>query len=461
MKTNEKTKALIIGGSMAGLLTARVLSDHFEEVIIVERDPVHDYPESRKGQAHTRHIHALLASGYQIINRLFPGIREELLAGGALEGDFGAETRWYQFDVWKKQFKSDLFGCTTSRPYLEWHVRRRVLALPNVQLLSPCEVKNLLISEDKSQVVGAQIIHRLDGREVETISTDLVVDCSGRGSAAPKWLEEWGYKRPEESRVKVNFAYSTRIYRRQPTDLPGANLIMVAPTPPAKTGTFMFPIEEERWIVTAGGVHGVEPPTDEAGYLEYIRKLPVLDIYNIISRAEALSDIIPYKFPYSLRRHYEKMRRFPAGYLLLGDALASFNPVYGQGMSSAAMQAAVLEKLLSKQSNQPDLWQTYFKQAARVVAIPWQIAVGEDFRWAETEGPKPPGTDLINRYIAHLARLMAHDTVIYAQFIQVMNLLAQPSSLLHPHILWRALPGMKQSAAAIQVESQVQPAAND
>lgn len=459
MKTVENKHALVIGASMAGLLTARVLSEHFEQVTIVERDAVHDRPESRKGQPQTRHLHALLASGYEIIGQLFPGLREELQAGGVILGEAGATWRWYQFGGWKKQFHSGLFGIMMSRPFLEWHVRRRVLALPRVRLLAACEVKELLTNENDSQVLGAQIVYREDGRPAETVAADLVVDCSGRGSSASKWLEAWGYGRAAESRVKVNFAYSTRIYQRKPTDLPDAQLIMIAPTPPAKSGAFMFPMEEDRWIVTAGGMHGVAPPTEEAGFLEYIRNLPVPDIYNVISRAQPLSDVVPHKFPFSLRRHYEKMKRFPAGFLVLGDAVASFNPIYGQGMSSAAKQATVLQTLLRQKGNAPDLWRSYFKQVSKVVDIPWQMAVGEDFRWAETEGPKPPGTDLINRYTAHLNRMMVEDTVVYAQFLRVMNLLAPPTSLFHPRLLWRALRWKeKKGNTAVTLQTTSQPA---
>lgn len=458
MKNDKQTHAIVIGGSMGGLLTARVLSDYFDCVTILERDAVQDQPESRKGQAHTRHLHGLLSAGFEIISDFFPGIAAELASGGAVLGDPAAATRWHQFGVWKKQFDSEMRACLSSRPYLEWQIRRRVLALPTVRLVDNCEVKKLLTNEDDSRVVGAEIVYRADGRQSETLPADLVVDCAGRGSATPKWLEEWGYGRPPESRVKVNFAYSTRIYRRKPTDLPNGSLVMIFPTPPSKTGTFMFPLEDDRWIVTLGGIHGVEPPTDEAGFLEYVRNLPVPDIYNIVSRAEPLSDIVPYKFPFSLRRHYEKMKRFPAGLLVLGDAVASFNPIYGQGMTSAAMQTAVLQKLLQKQGSVPNLWRSYFKQAAKVVDMPWQIAVGEDFRWAETEGPKPPGTDLINRYIAYLHRVMADDVVVYEQFLRVVNLLTSPPSLMHPRILWRAWRWKrKQNGTAVTTQPVPEP----
>lgn len=455
MQINQTNHAVVIGGSMAGLLTARVLSDHFAQVTIVERDPVHDEPESRKGQPQTRHLHTLLTAGFEIVSRLFPGIEEELVAGGALVDDPGLEL-WFH-SGWKKTVESPLRSCRSSRPYLEWQVRRRVLALPNVRLLAACEVKRLLTNDDDSRVMGAEIVHRADGRELETLAADLVVDCAGRGSATPKWLDEWGYGRAPESHVKINFAYSTRIYRRESTDPFDARSILIMPTPPAKSGTFIFPIEGDRWIVTSGGMHGVEPPTDEDGFVEYIRNLPVPDIYNIISRAEPLSDIVPHKFPYSLRRHYEKMKRFPAGLLVLGDAFASFNPIYGQGMSSAAMQAAALQQLLQKQGNTSTLYRRYFKQAAKIVDMPWQIAVGEDFRWAETEGPKPPGTDLINRYTAYLYRMMEDDTVVRERFMRVVHLLAAPPSLMHPRMLWRAWRWKGRKGKVTAVTSQPTP----
>lgn len=456
---NPTKHAIVIGASISGLLTARVLSDHFDQVSIIERDPIHNEPESRKGQAQTRHLHVLLAAGYHIVSRLFPGIQQELLAGGAIEGDQGTAARWYHFGVWKKQFPSGIKNCLMSRPYLEWHIRRRVAALTNVRLLAACEVKKLITTADHTQVIGAQIVHREEDNRQETITADLVVDCAGRGSFATKWLEEWGYARPEESRVKINFAYGTRIYRRQPADLPDAKMVLIAPTAPDKAGAYMFPIEGDRWILTAGGIHGVEPPTDETGFLEYIRNLPVPDIYNIVSRAEPLSDIVPYKFPFSLRRHYEKLQRFPEGYLVIGDAVASFNPIYGQGMSSAAMQVAELEKLLNQKGYHPNLWQSFFKQAAKVVDIPWQLAVGEDFRWQETEGAKAPGTDLINQYTARLFRMMAEDIVVYEQFMKVMNFLAPPTTLMHPRLLWRALMWREKKSSAVSAQPSSTPLA--
>jgi flavin-dependent dehydrogenase len=289
-------------------------------------------------------------------------------------------------------------------------------------------------------VSGVEIDDRAQAGGPVQLYADLVVDATGRGSSSPKWLAEMGYTPPQETEIKVGVGYATRIYRRNPDDLIGADLVMISPQPPHdKRGGFMFPIEQDRWIVSLGCWSGDYPPTDEAGYLEYARSLAAPDIYNLISRLEPLSDIVPYRFPSSLRRHYEKLTRFPRGYLVAGDAICSFNPVYGQGMTSAAMQARALDSLLRTQPDPATLAHAFFKQATKVVDIPWQLAVGEDFRYPDTIGPKAPGTDLINRYVTRVHQATHHDPVVYGAFLQVMNLLKPPTSLFHPKIVWRVL----------------------
>jgi len=435
----NRKDAIVIGGSLTGLLTARVLSKHFEKVTILERDPVNAVPESRKGQAQTRHLHGLLAQGLIIMKEYFPGIQEELVAGGALSGDMGEYIHWYQYGGYRLHFTSGMNGMTMSRPFLEFHIRRRVLSLPNVTLLDSCAADALITSPNKEQVTGVQITRRGSENESKTLMANLIVDASGRGSAAPKWLESLGYQRPQEVEVKARIGYATREYRRR-TDGSGKDqAVMISPTAPTeKHGTFLFPIEGDRWILTAGGYVGDHPPSDEAGLLEYIRTLPAPDIYDIITNTEPLTEIVTYKYPTSLRRSYEKLTRFPEGYLVIGDAVASFNPIYGQGMTSAAMQTRALDNAL-QQSNLQGVWKLYFKQVAKVVDMPWQLAVGEDFRYPETEGVKPPFTDMINAYVEKVHKATQRDPVVYAQFLRVLNLMAPPASLMTPGIMWRVL----------------------
>ncbi|GJL50781.1 MAG: FAD-binding monooxygenase [Nitrospirales bacterium] len=438
----QRTHAVVIGCSLAGLFTARVLSDHFERVTILERDPVGDHPESRRGQPQTRHLHGLLAQGFCIIKDLFPNLEDALVKGGAIISDMGEAIRWYHFDGYKKQFTSGLHAVSVSRIFLEWNIRHYVSRLPNVTVQSACPVRGLMTNNDRTQVLGVHVVTGNDGADETTIDADLVVDAAGRGSSAGKWLEHLGYDRPPEDEVKVGVGYATRLYRRRENDLVGAKLVMISPTPPTqKHMSFLFPVEHDRWIVAAGGWLGDHPSTDESKYLEFIRRLPVSDVYDVVSRAEPLSDVFTYKFPSSLRRRYENLTRFPEGYLVLGDAIASFNPIYGQGMTSAAMQVQALDSLLRQQATLTGLWRPFFQQIAKVVDIPWQMAACEDFRYPETVGKKPAMTDLTNAYLAKVHRATQHDSVVYAQFLKVMNLMAPPTSLMHPKIVWRVLRG--------------------
>jgi len=431
-------QAIVIGGSLTGLLTARVLSDHFEKVTILERDEVHDRPESRKGQAQTRHVHGLLAQGLIILKEYFPGIDEELTAGGAFMGDMGEYIHWHQYGGYRVKFKSGITGMAMSRPFLEFHVRRRVLSLPNVTLTDCCAVNELVTSPDKKQVTGVNVTKRSGETHAGIMEADLVVDASGRGSASPKWLESLGYARPSETEVRAHIGYATREYRRTEKDVNKLSSEIILPTAPTeKHGTILFPVEGDRWIMTSGGYIGDHPPADEAGLLEFVRTLPAPDIFNIISKEEPLTEITTYKYPASLRHHYEKLKRFPEGYLIIGDAVASFNPIYGQGMTSAIMQTRALNNVLEQQPALQGLWRAFFKQAARVVDMPWQLAVGEDFRYPETEGTKPPFTDMINAYVEKVHKATQRDPVVYAQFLRVMNLMDPPTSLMSPGIMWR------------------------
>jgi 2-polyprenyl-6-methoxyphenol hydroxylase-like FAD-dependent oxidoreductase len=448
-QSSANTHAVVLGASMAGLLTARVLSHHFARVTLVERDPVHERPEARKGQPQTRHLHGLLASGLQIFTRYYPDLPEALEAGGAILGDFGETMQWYTYGGYRQRFAMGVRAALMSRPFLEYLVRQRTLACPNITLVDNCAVKGLQVSEDRGRVLGVAIERRAEGSTAadrgaiggETLAADLVVDCTGRGSRSPQWLAELGYAAPPESEVKVNVGYATQIFRRDPADPRSRDWTLVTPEAPRETRFGgMFPIEGDRWVISMGGWAGDHAPTDPQGFLEYARNLPAPDIYNIMRQAEPLSDVIPHKFTSSLRRHYEKLARFPAGYLVLGDAICSFNPTYGQGMTSAAMQAAALDELLTqRQGSLAGLAPVFFKRAAKVVDTPWQLAVGEDFRFPETTGPKPAGVELLNRYVAQVHRATLVDPEVGRAFAKVMNLLAPPTSLMAPGMLVRVL----------------------
>lgn len=431
--------ALVLGGSLGGLLAARVLSNYFDQVTILEKDAVHRVPESRKGQPQTQHLHGLLPAGLRVLNHYFSDIEKDMVANGAKVMDFAETMNWFSYGGFKKRFTFGINAVTVSRPMLEHIVRERVLALPNVSLQDHTTAQKLLVSTDQKQVLGVEAVTKEDGQTQEILA-DLVIDATGRGSRTPQWLKEMRYEAPEVSEVKVNVGYTTRVYKRDPDDSLGHDWMLYTPQAPKETRFGgLFPVEDNKWVLTVGGWHGDHAATDERGFMEFVKQLPHPSFYEVASHAEPLTEVIPYKFPLSLRRHYEKLTRFPIGFLVLGDAITSFNPTYGQGMSSAALQAEALDKVLAQKPEPEALAQNYFKAVNPIVDMIWQLATGEDFRFSETTGKRPPGINLINKYVAKVHKASLSDEVVCKAFLYVMGLLKPPTSLFHPRIFWRVM----------------------
>ncbi len=365
---------------------------------------------------------------------------DDLQTGGAVVTEMGARMRWHIAGGYRVRYHSGLMGVSVTRPFLEWRIRQRVLALPNVAVLAQCSVEHLLTTPDRTRVTGVRVVHGAAKDYPEEIQADLVIDAAGRGSHTPQWLQSLGYERPTEQIIKIGVGYASRTYRRRANDAPDADLIIVSASPPhGKRSGLAFAVEGDRWLVGLGGIAGDYPPTDDAGFVAWARSLPAPDIYDLISRLEPLSPAVAHKFPSSVRRHYEKLMRFPQGYVVLGDAACSFNPVYGQGMTSAILQAAALDDALPQWGVEPELRKRFFAAAAKIIDIPWQQAAGADFSYPETEGHKARGTDLINAYVGRMQRATHHDPVVFDAFLKVMNLMAPPSTLFAPRILVRVL----------------------
>ncbi len=424
-------QAVVIGGSMAGLLAARVLSDHFQTVTIIERDPLPDSPQQRRGVPQGRHTHGLLASGSGIIEQLFPGIWGTLVSDGAVDGDVVASSRWFfEGGFLARPASTDLRGLLMSRPMLEDAVRRRVLALPNVQRMENAAVEALTVDDRKQRVTGVRV-----GKE--SLIADLVVDATGRGSRSPRWLEEIGFPKPAEEQVQVSICYTTRVFRRRENDLDGDLAVIIPSTPVSKCGGVMLAQEGNRWTVTIFTHFGSPVPEDLDQFREAARCLPSTLLYDVIRDAEPIGDAAATRFPASVRKRYERLDRFPAGYLVFGDAICSFNPIYGQGMSVAALEAVELKKTL--ESNAPDLARAFFRRAAKVIDNPWSIAAGSDLRIPETVGPRTGAVKFINWYLAKLHKAAHTDPVAAVAFLRVANLLAPPPSLMSPAIASRVL----------------------
>ncbi len=436
---SSQSAAVVLGASISRLLAARALSRHFENVTVVERDVLPDAEVMRKGVPQSGHAHGLLASGYRVMDAYFPGLMDGLEDRGAPRGDVTGDFLWFQFGRWKLRHHSGIRGITVSRPCLEAAVRRRVKAIPNVTFLEGVDGIGPVFDETRGRVRGL-VVRARETDTRRTVDADLVVDASGRGSKSPAWLEASGFERPREVAVRVNVGYATRIFERQAGDLFSAMGAIVASTPPAGTRAgAVLGAEEERWIVTLIGTVGDYPPTDPDAWNSFAATLPTGAVHDLVTHARPLTDIVSYRFPENRRLLYERLKRFPRGYLVIGDAVCSFNPIYGQGMSVAATEAQALDDCLERAEGLDGLQRRFFSRARRVVDVPWTIATGEDLRYPQTEGQRPFASRVLNGYLERVHAIASTDAVVCDRFFDVLNLLAPPESLLSPPVLWRVL----------------------
>ena len=435
--------AIVIGGSMAGLLAARVLSEHFERVTIIERDRLTDDAQSRKGVPQGQHVHGLLARGAALLADSFPDLFAALAQDGAVP--LGpSDIRRYHLGVWMAPVPSPFKALFQSRPFLEQHVRACLTARNNVHVMDACEVTRLSANDER--ITGVVLRHRSREQREDELIANLVVDTSGRGSRTPQWLASLGYGHVEETIVKIDVGYASRLYRC-PDQLPTEwKILFVLGTPPDnKRGGVIFPIEGGYWMVTLAGALRDYPPDDDAGFLDYARSLAQPDLYEAIKEAKSITPIALYKYTANRWRHYERLSRLPEGFIVMGDAVCSFNPVYGQGMSVAAIEAKTLDTCLREQQSRIGnntsiaFPQRFQKAIAREITTAWMLTTGEDLRYPETEGHRSLGTRLFNWYTRRIIGLTASDPLVTVTFFQVQHLLKPLVSLFEPRIVWAVL----------------------
>ncbi|MCH8108144.1 MAG: hypothetical protein IIB30_07285 [Chloroflexi bacterium] len=429
--------AIVIGGSLAGLMTARVLADHFDKVTILERDEIDDNPAIHKSIPQGNHLHALLLGGQQVMSSLYPDFTNGMDRLGAVRFRAGIGAAFYLPDgkaysvLGSVRHPYDLgfdIFCQ-SRGLLEHCVRQCTLELTNVSFESGCPVQSLIYEDARVQGVRCS---RPDGGDY--LSADLVVDAGGRGSRAPRWLRNIGFGVPEETTIGVDFAYSSTKFRIPDSyDEPEKLLVFNGPPPDHPKGAFMEEIEDRTWHLTLFGRFGEYPPTDEDGFYAFAQALHTPKLYDLIKDAERVAEIVHFRFPTSVLRHYEHLTAFPEGFLVLGDAISSFNPVYGQGMSSAAMQVKALQQLLTERAAGSDgldgLAMAFFPKAAEVVAAPWTLAANADFAYPQTKGERPPDARESRHYFGALFGLTGEDMEVYKLVAEVFQL-AKPLSAL-------------------------------
>ncbi|MFZ0547389.1 MAG: FAD-dependent oxidoreductase [Candidatus Promineifilaceae bacterium] len=455
MTNQSSTNAIVIGASMGGLLAARALGDHFQQVTLIERDVFPAAGANRKGVPQGKHTHILLEHGRKIMEEFLPGLTAELSKQGAVTiNDVSSDIRWFQRGGYHLPGVSGVSGVGVSRPTLEALVRECVLTRPNIHVIQGCDVKGLMTTADKRRVTGVRLVDRRSGNTEKTMTADLIVDAGGRGSRSPVWLEGLGYKRPSEEEVKVGLGYTTCYYRRQPDHIPGLEGIVLSPTPPDRKMGVLVAQDKNRWVVTIGGYLGDHAPTEYQAFLQSAWQLPSPDIYNVIKDAEPLGSPVSYKFPSNLRRYYEKLSPFPHGYLVIGDALCSFNPIYGQGMTVAAMEAKALSGCFAGTGPVPDIYRQFFPKAAKIIDLSWSTAVGSDLSYPEIDGPRTPMVRFLNWYIDKLHKVAHNNAQVSIAFLKVINMVAPPPTLFRPDILFQIIKGTLRFSSPQKTASQ-------
>ena len=449
--------AVVIGGSLAGLMTARVLADHFDQVTVLERDRIDEQPAIHKSIPQGNHYHALLLGGQQVLSTLYPDFLDQLRSLGAVRLRVGEELVWYLPDGKAYSASATLvrepqyLGFDThsqSRGLIEHCVRQLTLTLANVKWESENIVQGLIY--EKGRVHGVQSSH---ADRIDSLAADLVVDAGGRGSHVPRWLTELGFQPPRETAIGVNLGYASTKYRVPDSyDEPERMQIFLGPPPQFPNAAIMGEIEHRTWHVTLAGRFGQYPPTDEAGFLAFARSLHTPRLYSLIKEAERVADIVQYRFPSSLRRHYEQLTAFPEGLLVLGDAICSFNPVYGQGMSVAALQVRALQQLLTERGAESQglegLALAFFPKAAEVILTPWILAVGQDLAYPQTTGERPPNMAENAQYFATLNALAIEDLEVHKLLGEVFQLAKPLSVLMEEPLRSRALEQLQKQASA-------------
>ena len=435
MQVAVPSTVVVIGAGIGGLLAAAALAGCAKKVMVLDRDLLPDGPSLRKGAPQGAHVHGVLASGQAALEALLPGLIDDVIAAGGDRGDMLADGLFYVGRQRLVAGQSGLPGLVASRPLLEWVIRRRVSGLPQVEICAGVEVQALIHDAAQQRVTGVMLKPVDDSQAPTALYADLVIDSAGRGSRCLQWLQQLGYGVPPQSRQPVDVTYTSCYFERKETDLPGLRAVLCAHTADFPTASGMLEQEGERWVISCGGFANEAAPNDIEGFRHYLKHHAPAETAHVAAIATPIGLPVQFRYTASEHRHFERMARFPAGYLVVGDALCSFNPVYGQGMTVAAREAVALHQCLQQGTGR--LAQRYFKAAAKVIAQPWEMTVGSDLALPMVVGKRPFGFALMNRFMDQVVHAAQTNLQVAKALLAVIHLTASSWRLLHPAILWR------------------------
>jgi 2-polyprenyl-6-methoxyphenol hydroxylase-like FAD-dependent oxidoreductase len=458
---SARDHAVIIGASIAALCAAEVLARSFKRVTMIERDVLPQSAEPRRGVPQGTQPHGVLARGRKELERLFPGIFATLLGKGAVSFDASLQAARYTPQGWVPRYP----GLTTpafasTRPLLELTMRQKLLAQRNnVRILEGTRVTGLLADQrDGVWVRGVQT----DAQDpsLRELRADLVVDASGRGSKAYKWMVELGLPEPTELRVDAHGNYATRFYRapKEANDWGFRSILIDNEPPHFRRACAILAVEDNQWMVTAAGINGDYAPTDEAGWLAFIKSTRSPAVYEMLQRAEPLGDIAQSR---TTVNRWRTMHAYDAplhGLLMFGDAVCSYNPIYGQGITASALAALHLERALASHPGPCDrrFLSSVYRAQSGFQTEGWAFSTTLDLRWPGTDGERSLLSQLFGYTADRLQEVAMHDPRLLKKLLPFSDFGARRTSLIDPVFIGRALAGLvRQRIAPRRLPSEI------
>ncbi|MED2843477.1 FAD/NAD(P)-binding protein [Bacillus toyonensis] len=436
-------KAIVIGGSMAGKFAAKALSTSFKEVIILEVGDKWDGKASRKRVPQSDHPHVLLKGGEKAIEELFPTITNELIKAGSIINNFTRDLKWHQFGLWKQPFIGEVHMIQQSRPLLEWHIQKRIDQISNITITYKTLVNGLLVDGKLNKVCGVKVKYLETGMQ-EEVHADIVIDASGFGSKSMEWLREYEIEVQEE-KVRIDLFYATKMFQlKENEELDCCNMLMSPSFPENPYGVLIQTIEDNRYFVTFSGYANEKAPQTDDEFYDFAENLSISNVTDFLNKAEGITDIKTYKIPYQVRRRFDLVNNVPEGLLVVGDAQCRFDPVFGQGVSVAAMEAHQLQLLLqSRKQLDKTFTQQFYKKTADIIELPWDMTTTEISRHPQLKRELTTKQKFQLWYTKQIYRLSASDSDVYIRLVRVMNLIRSPFHLFHPKVLLAVLLNRK------------------
>lgn len=441
--------AVVLGASIAGLLAGRILADFYSFVTIVERDVLPAQPVARRGVPQGILPHIPASRGIAIMEKLLPGFRDELVAGGARVWNDGDLSRLCVSFNGHRFVQSGTIPDPDSvpmhyvhRPLLEWTLRRRVTALPNVRIAQGVDAVRLNSTSRRDRVTGVVVAHRESGAET-CLAAHLVVDATGRGSRTPMFLDDLGYDRPREDTLAVHVTYAGLPIHVAPGTF-REYIAFAAPQPSRPRGYAMFAGQDDTYMLAVQTVAGQTAPADHAALLDCLAEMAPPHVFATARGATPLGELTHYRFPSNRWRRYDKLTRIPDGLLVVGDALCNFNPLYGQGMTVAAIEALILRDCLRR--GERNLPRRFFRRSAKDIRMAWRAAVNSDLALPQIAGRRPASTRLGNAYLERVLVAAENDPAVVQQFLRSLNMIDPFTRLLRPSMALRVLKASRSRA---------------